>query len=99
MPTYSYQCKECHHILDVFHGIRARPRVKCDKCGGSCKRLLGRGAGIIFKGSGFYETDYRGKDGKGKDRSEKPAKDKAASEPKASDSISASKDSGSSGMA
>lgn len=62
MPTYSYQCKRCDHVQDVFHAMSVTPRVKCEVCGGSCKRLLGTGAGIIFKGSGFYETDYKRKD-------------------------------------
>ena len=59
MPTYTYECKKCEHTFDVFHAIHANPRVKCEECGGACKRLLGTGAGIIFKGSGFYETDYK----------------------------------------
>jgi putative FmdB family regulatory protein len=63
MPTYSYQCKRCGHIHDLFHGISERPRVKCPKCGGPCVRLIGTGAGVIFKGSGFYETDYKRKAG------------------------------------
>ena len=61
MPTYSYQCKRCEHTQDVFHSMSAKPRVKCEECGGPCIRLLGTGAGIIFKGSGFYETDYKNK--------------------------------------
>ncbi len=64
MPTYTYECKKCGHEMDLFHAISASPRVKCDECGGSCRRLLGTGAGIIFKGSGFYETDYKTKKGK-----------------------------------
>lgn len=62
MPTYSYQCKKCNHIQDVFHSMSATPSVKCEICGGKCGKLLGTGAGIIFKGSGFYETDYKKKD-------------------------------------
>lgn len=64
MPTYTYQCKKCSAIADHFHGINAKPRVKCDECGGACKRLIGTGSGIIFKGSGFYETDFKSKSGK-----------------------------------
>lgn len=64
MPTYSYECKRCHNVHEVFHSMNANPRVKCPECGGPCKRLLGIGAGIIFKGSGFYETDYKRKSGK-----------------------------------
>ena len=63
MPTYSYECTQCGHVVDVFHGISAKRRVKCAECGGSCRRLIGSGSGIIFKGSGFYETDYKSKTG------------------------------------
>ncbi len=70
MPTYTYQCKNCHATVDVFHAMSAKPRVKCAECGGGCKRLIGTGAGIIFKGSGFYETDYKKGNGKGGVKSE-----------------------------
>lgn len=63
MPTYSYECGGCGHILDVFHGMSAEPKVKCEQCGKKCKRLMGTGAGFIFKGTGFYETDYKDKKG------------------------------------
>ena len=69
MPTYTYECRKCHHTLDVFHPMTANPRVKCPECGGGCKRLLGTGAALIFKGSGFYETDYK--------KSAKPSDDAA----------------------
>ena len=59
MPTYTYECRKCHHTLDVLHPMTANPRVKCPVCGGGCKRLLGTGAALILKGSGFYETDYK----------------------------------------
>ena len=79
VPNYSYECKQCHHEFEMFHSMSASPRVKCAECGGPCKQLLGTGAGIIFKGSGFYETDYR-RSAKGKP----PDKDKASAktEPK-----------------
>ncbi len=64
MPTYSYQCKKCSHTFDVFHGMSATPKIKCEACGGRTERLLGTGAGLIFKGSGFYETDFKEKKGK-----------------------------------
>lgn len=63
MPTYSYECGSCGHVFDVFHGMSAEPKVKCEECGKKCNRLMGTGAGIIFKGSGFYETDYKDKKG------------------------------------
>lgn len=61
MPTYSYECKKCGHTFDVFHSISQTPKMKCTECGGSTQRLMGTGGGIIFKGSGFYETDYKKK--------------------------------------
>lgn len=63
MPTYEYECKSCGHISDVFHSMTAKRRVKCSECGRPTKKLIGAGAGIIFKGSGFYETDYKRKSG------------------------------------
>jgi len=59
VPTYTYQCKKCSHSFDVFHSITQDPKIKCTECGGAAKRLMGTGGGIIFKGSGFYETDYK----------------------------------------
>ena len=61
MPTYEYECSACGHISDVSHSMTAKRRVKCPECGGRTKKKIGAGAGIIFKGSGFYETDYRRK--------------------------------------
>jgi putative FmdB family regulatory protein len=59
MPTYEYECQECGEVFERFHKMTQRPRVKCPKCGGRAKKLIGTGAGIIFKGQGFYATDYR----------------------------------------
>ncbi len=60
MPTYDYLCDSCGHKFEKFQSITARPLRKCPECGKKqLKRLIGAGAGIIFKGSGFYETDYR----------------------------------------
>jgi putative FmdB family regulatory protein len=60
VPTYTYECKKCGHVQDVFHAMSAKPRVTCEACKGrSMTRMLGTGAGLIFKGSGFYETDYK----------------------------------------
>ncbi len=61
MPTYEYACTLCGHEFDAFQSITAKPLRKCPQCGkSSLKRLIGTGAGILFKGSGFYCTDYRG---------------------------------------
>jgi putative FmdB family regulatory protein len=60
MPTYDYECKACHHRWELFQSIKADPEKKCPKCGKrQAQRMIGPGAGIIFKGSGFYQTDYR----------------------------------------
>jgi putative FmdB family regulatory protein len=61
MPTYEYQCTACGHAFEKFQSIKAAPIKKCPQCGKSrVKRLIGMGAGLLFKGSGFYITDYRG---------------------------------------
>lgn len=59
MPTYEYECTKCLQPFEMFQSMRDAPIKKCPKCGGKVKRLLGTGAGIIFKGKGFYQTDYR----------------------------------------
>jgi putative FmdB family regulatory protein len=60
MPTYEYQCDRCGFRLEKFQTMSAKAIKKCPKCGHKAlRRLIGTGAGIIFKGSGFYETDYR----------------------------------------
>jgi putative FmdB family regulatory protein len=60
MPTYEYLCKNCEHEFEEFQSITAKPLKKCPKCKKmSLKRLIGKGTGVIFKGNGFYETDYR----------------------------------------
>ncbi len=63
MPTYEYQCAKGHQF-EVFQKISDKPRARCPVCGGRASRVISGGAGLIFKGSGFYITDY-GKDGKG----------------------------------
>jgi putative FmdB family regulatory protein len=60
MPTYDYECGTCGHRFEVFEKIHAEGRKPCPKCKkGKAKRMLGAGAGFIFKGSGFYTTDYK----------------------------------------
>lgn len=61
MPTYDYVCNACGHRFEEFQSISADPLKKCPQCNKrQLERLIGTGAGVIFKGSGFYETDYRG---------------------------------------
>lgn len=59
MPTYEYRCESCGHNFDAFQKMSDPVLDKCPKCGGKVKRLISSGAGFIFKGSGFYATDYR----------------------------------------
>lgn len=83
MPTYDYLCGECGHTYEEFQSIKDAPKRKCPKCKKmKLKRLLGTGAGVIFKGSGFYQTDYRSEGYKKAAESDKgtsPAKTEAAS--------------------
>lgn len=60
MPTYDYRCEKCSHEFEVFQSMTAAVLKKCPECGKmSLKRLIGTGAAVLFKGSGFYTTDYR----------------------------------------
>ncbi len=60
MPTYDYECDACSHAYEVYQSITAKPLKKCPACGKpKLRRLIGAGGGVIFKGSGFYQTDYR----------------------------------------
>ena len=59
MPTYEYKCCVCGHRFEAFQSMKDEPLKTCPKCGGKVQRLIGTGAGLIFKGSGFYATDYR----------------------------------------
>ena len=61
MPTYEYQCDACGHRFELFQSITAPPLKRCPECRKKVRRLPGTGAGLIFKGSGFYQTDYRSK--------------------------------------
>ena len=59
MPTYEYLCESCGHKFDKFQNMHDLPIEKCPKCGQEIRRLVSPGAGIIFKGNGFYQTDYK----------------------------------------
>lgn len=60
MPTYEYKCNACDHRFELFQSMKDSPKRKCPECGKSAlERLIGTGAAVIFKGSGFYQTDYR----------------------------------------
>ncbi|MCF7873391.1 MAG: zinc ribbon domain-containing protein [Candidatus Omnitrophica bacterium] len=61
MPTYDYRCLKCGKVFEAFQKISDKPLEKCIYCKGKVERLISSGSGIIFKGSGFYETDYKQK--------------------------------------
>ncbi len=97
MPTYDYMCENCEYEFEQFQNITAKPLRKCPKCGQrELKRLIGAGAGVIFKGSGFYQTDYRSEGYKKAQESEKPSTgkdtEKKKAETKTKDSKPAEKD-------
>ena len=65
MPTYQYECDKCGHAFEVLQSMKDKKLKKCPECAkNSLSRLIGMGSGIIFKGSGFYATDYKKKDSK-----------------------------------
>jgi putative FmdB family regulatory protein len=81
MPTYEYHCNNCGHRFEQLQGITAGALRKCPKCGRpALKRLIGTGAGLIFKGSGFYATDYRSESYKQAAKKESPVKSKEKKE-------------------
>ncbi len=85
MPTYDYKCLACDTQFEKFQGITAPPIEECPECGGKVKRLIGAGAGLIFKGSGFYITDYRSegyKESAKKDKDKSDSSDKSKSSDK-----------------
>ncbi|MBM3253159.1 MAG: zinc ribbon domain-containing protein [Candidatus Omnitrophica bacterium] len=72
MPTYEYECKKCGYTFERFQNITELPIRSCPKCKGRLRRLMGSGAGIIFKGTGFYATDYRSESYKKAQEKDKP---------------------------
>ncbi len=77
MPTYEYKCDKCGHVFEELQSMNDEPLTKCPKCGSKIHRLIGTGAALIFKGSGFYLTDYKKSNsspagGNGESKSKKP---------------------------
>jgi len=88
MPTYDYECDACQHKFELFQNINDQLKKKCPECGKlKLRRLFGTGAAIVFKGSGFYQTDYRSESYK---KDAKAAKDAAQPADKKGDSASGS---------
>ncbi len=71
MPTYQYRCNECSHEFSEFQSITADPLSTCPECGGTVQRLISGGAGFLFKGDGFYVTDYRSENYKKAEKADK----------------------------
>lgn len=81
MPTYEYVCNTCGYTFEQFQSITAEPLTSCPQCRGQISRKIGGGAGLLFKGNGFYITDYKktGQSGTKKETSESPPKKESAS--------------------
>lgn len=79
MPTYEYECQSCGYHFERFQKMTDEPLTQCPKCKSGVRRIIGQGAGIIFRGPGFYATDYRKSSYKEKEKQEAavPACDKA----------------------
>ncbi len=82
MPTYQYRCRKCSHEFEEFQSISDDPITVCPKCGGETRRVITGGAGINFKGSGFYVTDYKRKESPGS--SKESSRDTKSSTPPSS---------------
>jgi putative FmdB family regulatory protein len=72
MPTYDYRCRKCGHPFELFHSIKDETPKRCPKCKGRAQRVPSSGAGLLFKGSGFYITDYRSSAYKEKAKQDSP---------------------------
>lgn len=83
MPTYDYRCTACGHTWELFQSMSAKHEKKCPKCGkAKAERLIGMGAAVVFKGGGFYQTDYRSEGYKQAAEADKKAGEPAAAESK-----------------
>ena len=92
MPTYDYECNACGHEFELFQSISAPVKRKCPECGKlKLRRLFGTGAAVVFKGSGFYETDYRSDSYKKGAEKEKKVSEKSSDKKKSDDTSSTKK--------
>jgi len=91
MPTYDYQCDACDHKFELYQGINDEKKKKCPECGKlKLRRLIGTGAAIVFKGSGFYQTDYRSESYNKAKAADKPSDGGGSSDAKSSGGSSSS---------
>jgi putative FmdB family regulatory protein len=87
MPTYDYECEKCGHVFEQFHGMTAPGPKRCPVCKkGKIKRLVSTGGGLIFKGSGFYATDYRSEGYKKASKADQASSDAKPTETKKTES-------------
>jgi putative FmdB family regulatory protein len=87
MPTYDYVCEACNHEFELFQSIKEDAKRKCPKCKKmKLRRLIGSGAAIVFKGSGFYQTDYRSESYKKAAAADRSASSSSSSSSSSSDS-------------
>jgi putative FmdB family regulatory protein len=82
MPTYEYECKKCGFSFERFHSMSAPAPKRCPKCRGAVRRKIGTGGGLLFKGSGFYVTDYRSEGYRRAAKAEQPAASTPAADKK-----------------
>lgn len=89
MPTYDYKCENCGHTFEAFQSMKEENLKKCPVCGEeTLKRLISAGAGLIFKGSGFYLTDYKNSSNKSSESASESSSSKSTASEKASDTSS-----------
>ena len=81
MPTYEYECTNCGHRFERFQSMKDEPLKRCPECRHKIRRVLHGGAGFLFKGSGFYITDYRSENYKKRAKEEKQAASKKSDPP------------------
>lgn len=99
MPTYEYECPSCGHQFELMQKMTDPPKKHCPRCRKKIVRKLGTGTGIIFKGSGFYATDYRSPDYKAKEKAEKGGASGGGTAAKSGSESSSDKGKGGSGKA
>ena len=97
MPTYDYRCESCGTTVEVFHRIDESAPVTCESCGaeGGMRKLISAGSGLIFRGSGFYITDYKNKKPAGQEKDKSQAKESEGKAPKSKKEKAGEADSGS----
>lgn len=91
MPTYEYACQKCRHEFEQFQSIKDEPLKRCPKCRGKVVRKIGTGGGLLFKGSGFYITDYRSENYKKAAKSESAPAAKSDAKPSSNSTPAAAK--------